>query len=35
LQLVATLTDGDVLTSPLLPGFTCPIASLWAPVIDA
>jgi Uma2 family endonuclease len=31
LQLVATLADDDVLTSPLLPGFSCPISSLWAP----
>lgn len=31
LQLVSTLTDSDVLTSPLLPGFACPIESLWAP----
>lgn len=30
LRLVATLTDPDVLTSPLLPGFSCPVASLWA-----
>jgi Uma2 family endonuclease len=31
LGLEATLSDGDVLTSPLLPGFACEIASLWAP----
>ncbi len=28
---VATLTDGDALTSPLLPGFACPVARLWPP----
>ena len=33
LRLTATLTGDDVLTSPLLPGFTCPVASLWAPAI--
>jgi Uma2 family endonuclease len=31
LRLVATLLDDDTLTSPLLPGFTCPIADLWEP----
>ncbi len=31
LRLVATLVDGDVLTSPLLPGFTCAVSSLWVP----
>ncbi|MFN8632396.1 MAG: Uma2 family endonuclease [Chloroflexota bacterium] len=30
LRRVATLTDTDALTSPLLPGFVCPITSLWA-----
>ena len=35
LRLVATLTDGDSLTSPLLPGFTCPVQSLWAPPLSA
>lgn len=30
LQRVATLTGNDSLTSPLLPGFACPVASLWA-----
>lgn len=30
---VLTLTGDDVLTSPLLPGFTCPVTSLWAPEI--
>lgn len=29
LQLVGTLTDLDLLTSPLLPGFRCPLANLW------
>ena len=29
LRLSATLTGDDVLTSPLLPGFSCPLASLW------
>jgi Uma2 family endonuclease len=29
LQLVVTLHDGDVLTTPLLPGFACPVSSLW------
>lgn len=29
LQLVATLGNGDTLTSPLLPGFTCPVSRLW------
>jgi Uma2 family endonuclease len=33
LQLVETLSDGDVLTSPLLPGFTCSVSSLWAPEV--
>ena len=31
LRHVATLTGEDVLTSPLLPGFACPIARLWTP----
>ncbi|MBD2303936.1 Uma2 family endonuclease [Chroococcidiopsis sp. FACHB-1243] len=30
LNLVATLMSGNVLNSPLLPGFTCAIASLFA-----
>jgi Uma2 family endonuclease len=34
LQLATALSDGDVLTSPLLPGFSCPIATLWAPAVD-
>jgi len=29
LRLSATLTGDDVLTSPLLPGFSCPLAALW------
>lgn len=28
---VATLTGDDVLTTPLLPGFACPLGELWAP----
>lgn len=31
LLLAATLTGDDALTSPQLPGFRCPIASLWPP----
>ncbi len=31
LMLAATLHDGDTITTPLLPGLACPIASLWAP----
>src|SRR5947208_2498365 len=34
LRLVDTLVDGDAITSPLLPGFSCPISSLWLPGID-
>lgn len=30
LNLVATLSDGDIITSPLLPGFACPVTRLWA-----
>ena len=33
LQLVATLESEDTLTTPLLPGFECPVADLWAPSI--
>src|SRR5688572_3908741 len=29
LALVATLMDDDSLTSPLLPGFSCPLRGLW------
>ncbi len=28
---VATLTSGDTLTSPVLPGFTCPVSTFWPP----
>ena len=31
LRLVATLTGEDTLTSPMLPGFSCSVASLWPP----
>ena len=31
LQLVGALSSDDTITTPLLPGFSCPIASLWAP----
>ena len=31
LRLVATLTSRDALTSPLLPGFACPVSTLWPP----
>jgi Uma2 family endonuclease len=34
LRLVTTLSGDDVLTSPLLPGFTLPIADLWVPYRD-
>jgi Uma2 family endonuclease len=34
LQRVATLTGDATLTSPLLPGFSCPISSLWAPAAE-
>jgi Uma2 family endonuclease len=33
LELVATLMGQDVLTSPLLTGFSCPVLSLWPPSI--
>ena len=29
LRPIATLSSDDVLTSPLLPGFACPVSSLW------
>lgn len=29
LNLIATLLDGDALTSPLLEGFSCSVAALW------
>lgn len=31
LQLVTSLGSEDVLTSPLLPGFSCPVSTLWPP----
>jgi Uma2 family endonuclease len=31
LTLVTTLDDGDMLTSPLLPGFELPVVNLWEP----
>jgi Uma2 family endonuclease len=33
LRLVATLEREDVLTTPLLPGFACPVANLWEPPV--
>lgn len=33
LQLTTTLRDGDVLTSPMLPGFSCPVSNLWQPLL--
>lgn len=35
LRLAATLYDGETLTAPLLPGFSCEISSLWAPPVGA
>ena len=32
LHVVGTLRDGDLLTSPLLPGFSCDVSSLWGPI---
>lgn len=29
LELAATLVDDDAITSPLLPGFSCPVSRLW------
>ena len=34
LDLAATLTDADDLTSPLLPGFAFPVRELWEPAFD-
>ena len=34
LKPIATLTGEDSLTSPLLPGFSCPLADLWPPRLD-
>jgi Uma2 family endonuclease len=31
LRPVATLQGQDTLTSPLLPGFSCPVSRLWPP----
>ena len=31
LEFVATLSDADMLTSPLFPGLAFPVSSLWAP----
>jgi Uma2 family endonuclease len=31
-RLAATLSDKDDLSSPLLPGFRCPVADLWDPM---
>ncbi|MBM2810955.1 MAG: hypothetical protein HW416_1714 [Chloroflexi bacterium] len=33
LKLVASLSDGSVIDSPLLPGFACQVSSLWAPPV--
>ena len=33
LQLAATLRNGDILTSPLLPGFSCQVARFWQPLL--
>jgi Uma2 family endonuclease len=33
LALAATLHDGDVLTSPLFPGFTCAVSTFWQPLL--
>jgi len=33
LALAATLTGADVLTTPLLPDFALPVASLWVPTV--
>jgi len=32
LELVATLAGDDLLSSPLLPGFSCPLSKLWITV---
>ncbi len=34
LRPVVTLMGEDALTSPLLPGFSCPLADLWPPRLD-
>jgi Uma2 family endonuclease len=33
LRLMATLHDGEDITSPLFTGFACPVSSLWLPEI--
>jgi Uma2 family endonuclease len=33
LVLVVTLREDRSLTSPLLPGFTCPVSNLWGPFV--
>jgi Uma2 family endonuclease len=33
LRLVGALGSRDVLTSPLLPGFACPVSNLWTPPV--
>jgi Uma2 family endonuclease len=33
LRLETTLRDGDDITSPLFPGFACPVSSLWLPEV--
>ena len=33
LRMIATLSNGDVLTSPMVTGFECAVVSLWAPPI--
>jgi Uma2 family endonuclease len=35
LILVGTLQSGDEITSPLVPGFACPVSRLWIPAIEA
>ena len=34
LALIFTLANGDALTSPLLPGFSCPVSDLWPPRLE-
>jgi Uma2 family endonuclease len=35
LRLISTLYDGDALTSPLLPDFSCLLETLWEPPVQA
>jgi Uma2 family endonuclease len=35
LEHAMTLLGDDVLTSPVLPGFSCPLSLLWEPPVDA